>query len=241
MQRRSVLAVGEHGIALSSLSERTRRLGFRVVRARTFEDAIALCHARNFHYGVALIDPNMAIGNLWQAIRELKAESGSETLTCIAIGPPPEREIREWLRDSDVTVALWEPVGDHALRFQLNRGMSAHPDILQRSTVRAPTEWRARVFTAGREKPASVYSISDTGAFLETQRPSVSGAEIGLELSLLDGPVSVTGRVVYTNVPGNLQCNRLPMGMAIHFNDTSSETTNAIARSVSESAKAFVV
>jgi len=241
MQRKSVLAIGDHGVALASLSERARRLGFRVVRTRSFDDAITLSHERNFRYGIALIDPNLPIGNLWEAIRELKAETRSEHLTCIAIGPPPEREIREWLRDSEISMALWEPVGDHALRFQLNRAMAAHPDDLQRSTVRTPTEWQARVFTAGREKPASVYSLSDTGAFLETHRPSVSGAEIGLELPLPDGPISITGRVVYTNVPGNLQCDLLPTGMAVHFKNTSSETTSAIARSVSESASVFVV
>ena len=59
--------------------------------------------------------------------------------------------------------------------------------------------------TRSREKTARVYTISGSGAFLATRAPSLQGAELTLELPLPAGASQVSGRVIYTNVPGTAQ------------------------------------
>lgn len=223
----SVLILGEQSASTSALAERTRQLGFRTARAKTPQDAVLLAAERSFRFGVVLVQPDLPVMDLAQALAALRARCPSSGLTPIAAGQAPLGEERERLRRAGVELALWEPVGDHALRFQLNRAM-AGPRRGQRGDERVPTECNAGVFQAGREKPATVYSLSRRGSYLDTQRPSQKGAKLALELNLPEGQVSVAARVVYTNVPGNLQRRQLPVGMAVSFTEVPAVSGIAI-------------
>ena len=236
-----VLVIGGHATPLSSLAERTRRLGYRVVRAKTALDALELADERGYRFGTALVEPSLSVVDLKRALAELRERSDSDGLVFIATGNQPDAEGREQLRRAAVDLALWEPVGSHALRFQLNRALSGERDGWLRAELRVPTEISAKIWNAGREKLASIYSLSNGGAFLETACPCLRGAEIAIELPLPRGAVTVAARVLYTNVPGNLHSGRLPNGMGIRFTDASTETLRAIRRAVSDQATCFVI
>lgn len=237
----SVLVLGDHGSANASLAERTRRLGYRAIRAKTAQDAIELAEERGFRFGVAFVRSDWPVTDLREAMREIRQRSRSPHLKVIATGDLPTESERAELRAAGIEIGLWEPLGDHALRFHLNRSMSPPGRELLRSSDRVPTEWRARVYSGGRAKPASVYSLSCGGAFLATQRPSQSGVEVAVELALPEGPVSVVGRVIYTNVPGNLQRQALPHGMAVRFRDVPDSEHEALERSVDSSVARFSI
>lgn len=237
----SILVLGEHGSSNASLAERARRLGYRAIRAKTTEDAIDLAEERGFRFGVAFVRSDWPVANFREAIREIRHRTHSPHLKVIATGEPPTESERADLREAGIEIGLWEPLGDHSLRFHLNRAMSPIGRELLRANDRVPTEWRARVFSGGRAKPALVYTLSSGGAFLATQRPSQAGVEVAVELALPEGPVSVAGRVIYTNVPGNLQRVGLPHGMAVRFERLPESEERALTRSVDSSAALFAV
>jgi len=55
------------------------------------------------------------------------------------------------------------------------------------------------------------------------------------------GPVRAAGVVVYTNVPGNLHRDNLPVGMGVRFTDLAEPAGAAIRRLVAETALALAI
>lgn len=240
MEETTVLVLGDHGTVLSDLSDRIRRHGYRAVRAKTPQDAIDVAAERGFRFEVALIEAGLAALDLRPALELVRERAGASDMVMIAMGSMPDAAERARLRAAGVQQALWEPVGDHALLFHLNRATSSSGAHL-RAAKRVPTEWQTRVMVAGRAKPAFVYSLSRGGAFLATERPSMRGAELAVELPLPRGRVSLLGRVLYTNVPGNLKRDHLPTGMGVAFVRTPAAEAAAIEAEVEGMAARFYV
>jgi len=151
------------------------------------------------------------------------------------VGDAPVPAIRDRLRDEGFTLALWNPFDDRTLRFQVNRAfLRARGDGPARSELRAPLALRASIHVAGRRKEAQVYNLSERGAFLETPRPSIVGTRIEVELQLPKGPRSLPGKVLHTNVTGNLLRPNAPIGMGIRFEDPSPALCEALAQIVEQ-------
>jgi len=232
----SVLALGSPDRRVWELAERANRLGFQIVRCKTVENAIAMRAERGFQFGAALIDSELPATELAGALDTMRTRLEAPELEFIATGERPDASARRRLREGGVELALWHPVSDHELRFQLNRALAHLPPSLLRGELRVPTDWNAIVFSSGRQKRADIYSVSGGGAFLATAQPSVSGAEVAVELPLSGGPVTLDGRVIYTNVPGNLKSKRLPNGMAVRWNIAYGEEIRAVRAAVDETA-----
>jgi hypothetical protein len=150
----------------------------------------------------------------------------------VATGPEPGPRELEELREAGVEFCLWAPFEDAALRFVLNEALQ-DPNIEEtREALRVPGTLLARVFSSVGTKTAVVYNLSETGAFLETPRPTSNKGHIRVEIPLPAGTVSVEAQVVVTNVPGNLQKARLPMGMGVEFIGVPEETRGALAEYV---------
>jgi hypothetical protein len=86
-----------------------------------------------------------------------------------------------------------------------------------RSNLRAPADWPVAVWAAGRRKPARIYTLSASGAYLATWRPSLPGATLRVDLPVPPGSLQVQARAVMTNVPGTFLRNNLPVGMGVRF------------------------
>jgi len=238
---KTVLVLGDHDTSLSNLAERCRRLGHRTVRAKTPQDAILLSEERGFRFAVALVRPDLGVADLGAALAELRLRCHSEDMTAVATGTPALGPDRERLRRAGVQIALWEPIDDHALRFQLNLCQGApHLDLL-RGEERTPAGWKALVLSRGRARTAAIYSVSPGGAFLVTQRPMQKGTELAVELQLPDCPLAVGAEVVYANVPGNLRRSRLPDGMAIRFVDLTTDAGSRLRSELRDLANHFRV
>jgi len=237
----SILVLGRDGEAPRRLAERVRGLGQRAVRAPTPLRALEIARERSVHYPAALICADPELLEQRGLLAQLRERSPPGEPTLIAAGPAPEAPLREALREAGVEIALFDPVGDPALRFFLNRATLQADGVFPRGEPRAPTDLQVRIFSGGRAKQAALYCLSSGGAFFATPSPWLAGAEVAIELPLDTGALAVVGRVLYTNVPGNLQRPGLPAGMAVRFRDTSAEERRALGRAVEASAGRYAL
>jgi hypothetical protein len=121
----------------------------------------------------------------------------------------------------------------------VNRALHDATRLQVRGKLRVPTDLVARVHSAAGDKPALVYNVSTGGAYLETPRPTAQGGRISVTFPLQPDPVTLSARVISTNVAGNLQRPNLPRGMGIRFDDYPPEKAAALEKYVSERARSF--
>jgi hypothetical protein len=225
---------------LVNVAERLRGFGMSFVRAKTPEEAVRLVEDPRHDFGAAVLPPDLPVADLSGALGALR-QRASRPLYFVVIGPRPDADGLGRLRAAGVELAVWNPVDDATLRFQVNRALAGFQGESLRREQRAPADWRVRFSAGGRTKEAVIYTLSARGAFLVTNRPSMRGASIAVELPLPAESIAVGGRVLYTNVPGNLAKSSLPTGMAVEFTALSGEAEDSIRRSVAERALSLVV
>jgi hypothetical protein len=223
--RKLLLLVDAGGESMQVLASRVRRLGYLAVRAKTPAEAKQLLCDPRYAVSAAVIPPDLPAANLRAALEALRELSVVEHLALLVSGSSPPSGRRRELAHAGVEFALWEPVDAHTLRFQINRAMAAPiPHASRRRALRAPVSWPIDLRAGKRYKEARVYSISAKGAFLATPAPALRRSLVVAKIPLPMGTVRTTGRVVSTNVPGNLMKRSLPVGMAVCFEGTSPET-----------------
>jgi hypothetical protein len=209
---------------MRALGRRLRGLGCEVLGSKTPDHAERVLRSRGDGIGAVVMPVDLPTFDLRSALRFLRRLEPTGELTFMATGRRPDDEGRRLLRQAGVELALWEPLDDHALRFQVNRAL-ANSSIVRgdRSNLRAPADWPVPVWSGRRRKSARAYSLSVTGAFLSTWRPSLPNSELRIGFPIPSGPVRLNARVVMTNVPGNLLRPNLPVGMGVRFEDTPQE------------------
>jgi hypothetical protein len=211
---------------LAALALRLRALGHHVLRAKTPDEAAALLDERRHHVPVAVLSPSLPFHDLAGAIAGLRERSGGG-LRFIATGRRPDAAVRDGLRAAGVEIALWEPFDDGVLRFQINQALREE-GTSTRIQPRVATYLMARIWSGDRRKDGLLYSLSTSGAYLETPRPSPKGAGVQIDLPLPAGEVRVGGQVTFTNVPGNLARRNLGIGMGVRFTELRDEARRAI-------------
>lgn len=231
----TVLVLDGSDAPRGALLMRLRRMGYRALRAKTPEEAFALVEESRHCVEAALIPPDLAVANLRAALESLSTRSPSGSLGYVLAGPCPQPEALAEMREAGVKLALWEPLDDARLRFQVNRALAGTDSaLLRRAAMRAPLEVPAQVFQAGRTKDTRVYTLSVAGAYLETPRPAMRGTPIEVELELWPSTIRVAGVVTYTSVPGNLRRTNLPLGMGVRFDGLDEAGLSRIRRAVAE-------
>ncbi|NNL65804.1 MAG: PilZ domain-containing protein, partial [Myxococcales bacterium] len=131
-----------------------------------------------------------------------------------------------------VTFALFGETEDSRLRFQLNRALAAVDGQRPRSALRVPCSAPARARTGNREKPGRLYTLSEQGLFFETPRASMRGAPVEFEIQLEARVVRAEATVAVTNVPGNVNNPKLPIGIGVQFTEISDESSDAIRSAI---------
>ena len=222
-----ILIEGSDG-GIATLSERLRSFDVEPNRVVNLDSAEALVASQRQQFCVVMIPTDYQNDKLKKALKPLARASAHSEVYFVSVGRHPTSAQRKVLRAAGLKLALWEPYDEGTLRFQLNRALGGDRDHHQRRTLRVPTYLLARIYVGGRTKDAVVYSLSEGGAFLETQRASMEGAHVEVELRLPSGPIRAKGDVLFANVPGNLQRPNLPLGMGLSFADMSAADTKAI-------------
>jgi hypothetical protein len=228
-----VLIEGTPG-RLNELARRIRLQGAEPIQACGTSEAADLLPAADLGIAAVLIDVSLASRSLKKELMRLRTAAGGLELFYLAVGEVPAAGVRKKLRAAGVRFALWEPFDDAALRFQLNRAWNADRDDHKRTHPRIPTYLHAQIGGGQRVKDGVVYSLSIQGAFLETPRASMPGAVVDLAIRLPNCFVETKARVVFANVPGNLQRPNLPLGMAVRFENFDSQTSKKLKTYIKE-------
>jgi len=210
------------------LARQLVRLGIEPLRVADLAEAMDLVKSRAYTIGAVLLPGDLPPALVRKALRSMRRRE--PMLPAMAYGKRPGSRQLEGLRRADVLLALWEGYDEGALRFQMNRMLSGETQQTVREARRAPWHEPVRISVGGREKPGTLYSLSERGCFIETPRASMDGARLRLAFDLEGEPVEIDGIVVFANVPGNLQRPNLPLGMGIRFG----EMPRALVRRIGE-------
>jgi CheY-like chemotaxis protein len=242
-QQREVLLIEEDAAPSASvLSRRLRNMGFRTTLVSWAEELTRSLDQPELPFRAVLLSTSIPSARLSTFAAPLRQHLAAGELTGLVVGETPAPEIRRQLREAGFSLALWRPFDDHTLRFQVNRAfLRARSKGPARGELRAPLGWQVSIHSGGRRKEAQVYNLSEGGAFLETPRPSMIGAEIDVELQLPAGLRSLPANVLHTNVPGNLLRPQVPVGMGIRFSDPSPTVSSDLARIVAQRSLALLL
>lgn len=227
---KDILLLGANAPDMELLRTRAARLGYRVVPAKTPDQAHALLRVGGTRIGAAVVPSELPVMDLRSALDALRRLVPAHELSWIAAGRDPGGAGRERLRQAGVPLALFDPIDTHTLRFQLNRALAGRRlSSARRRTVRAPSDRPVAVRVAMRRKEGRLYSVSATGAYVAIDQPTVARSEVALEFALPDaGLLTLSARVVMTNVPGNLARPSLPWGMGVHFEEVDEAASVAL-------------
>lgn len=229
MEPRSIAILDAGSPVIRGLTGRLRRMGYPVLPCKTPDHAERLLRNPARSVTAAMIPVDLPAFDLARALRFLRRLEPSRELTFIATGRRPARDVRRLLRGAGVEIALWEPVDDHSLRFQANRALASSEIVLgDRVRLRAPTDWPVSVWTGKRRKSARIYSLSGAGAYLATDRPSLPGTRLALQIPVGPAPGRLGARVSMTNVPGHFLRDNLPIGMGVRFEDADPHLVDAL-------------
>jgi hypothetical protein len=234
------------GGALGELGVRVRQLGYDAIVEDDPRVAAARLARNDEPVRAALIPAAFPVAQRGGELDQLERAASAGGMCFVAVGERPGEAAERRLREKNVRLCLWSPFHERELRFVLNRAFfDPERNFLGRDKnkvrheLRAPTSLGARIVVSGREKPALVYNLSVGGCYLETLRPTLVGSALEVVLPLPDGEFRVAGRVVLTNVPGNLERANLPRGMAIEFLRLTPESREAIQHYVLDRARTY--
>jgi len=190
---------------------------FRGRVAHDLEEAERIVKENDPVIHAGIVPANLALETLGSNLARVRQSSSSHRLKFVVAGPRPSEDALTRMRTAGIDYTLFEPSGDTELRFVLNQATHDTIDGDRRDNLRVPTSLVARVHSPAGTKMALVYSLSRTGAYLETPRPSQESARVEVEIPIPAGTLTLNATVVSTNVTGNLRRENLPRGMGIHF------------------------
>lgn len=213
---------------LNELARRIRLQGAEPQIAGSVDEAVALVPQAEQESVAVVIDASFASRGLKKELPKLARAAEGTEFFFLATGDPATAGDRRKLRQAGVHFAIWNPFDDATLRFQLNRAWNQNRDDHKRQSPRIPTFLHAQVGGSQRPKDGIVYSLSLEGAFIETARASMAGAAVDIAIRLPECTVETTSRVIFANVPGNLQRPNLPLGMAVRFEKLDAATAKQL-------------
>lgn len=233
MSGTTILLVDYGEGSMDLLAARIGRLGIRTLRVKTPSDAYVALSNANLGLGAAIIPHDAPFADLRGGLARLREVSAEPTLSIGVAGQRPDHATRTQFEAAGIDFAIYEPIDAHALRFQLNGATAWRHSTTERQADRAPFMGAVRMKANGRTKEGRLYTLSPRGAFVALAAPWLRGTEIKVEIELPDGVLFRTkGHVAMTNVRGNLQTAKLPVGMGLRFGRVREAAEARLALSV---------
>ena len=135
---KDLLLLGANAPDMELLRARIARMGYRVVPAKTPDQAHALLRVGGTRIGAVVVPAELPTVDLCAALDALRRLVPAHELSWLAAGRDPGRVGRERLRAAGVQLDLFDPIDPHTLRFQVNRALAGAKGIDgRRRTVRA--------------------------------------------------------------------------------------------------------
>jgi hypothetical protein len=243
IMNKDLLLLGANAPDMEVLRTRLVRIGYRVVPAKTPEQAHTFLRVAGTRIGAVIVPSDMPVMNLRGALDFMRRLSPTVPLAFLGAGREPGAEGRQRLRQAGIQIPIFDPLDLHTLRFQVNRALAAgRPMHRHRTTLRAPADWPVVAKSGVRQKEGRIYSISASGAFLSIAQPWMVKARVELRLAIPSGgAVTASGRVVMTNVPGNVMKRNLPFGMGVHFDQVNEHASVALLLYTQERSRALCI
>ncbi|HEB90853.1 MAG TPA: hypothetical protein ENI85_14865 [Deltaproteobacteria bacterium] len=215
-----------------TLATQLVRLGVEPIRVADLNEAVETVKSRQYAISAILLPselPGKLVGKALKIMRRREP-----VLPAMVYGKVPDRSQRKHLRQAGVLLALWDGYDEGMLRFQINRMISGENQNSVRGARRAPTHTPVRIRVGGREKVGVLYSLSESGCFIESPRASMDGARLTMIFVLDEHQFEIDGTVAFANVPGNLKRPNLPLGMGVRFDELPAPLRNPLAAFIQE-------
>jgi hypothetical protein len=227
-----VLLIEAEPNSTGHLAAQLVQLGIEPIRVAALKDAVKIVKAKQCVVRAVVVPSDVSGRQVRKALKSMRRVE--PTLQAMVYGKPPDRTQLELLRKAGVLLALWPGYDAGVLRYQVNRLVSGEYQPSIRDSRRAPIHTPVRVWVGGRAKKGFVYSLSESGCFIESPRASMEEARLRLNFSLGERELDLAAVVAFANVPGNLQRPNLPLGMGVRFEDVSVPDRASLAWFINE-------
>ena len=122
---KDIVAVGTNGSPMREIVAWLRRLGYRVLGAKTPDEARRILMMAGPKIGALVIPSDLPTLNLRNALLSMRSD---HPLSVLVAGRPADSDLgedRARLRKAGVEYGLWAPLDEATRRFQINRALPA--------------------------------------------------------------------------------------------------------------------
>jgi CheY-like chemotaxis protein len=192
--RRSVLVVDDSPTAVMYLSLLLRRMGFRVVPARSGPEALWL--VRQGCPDAILLDLHMPEMDGLAFLSELRKDGAFRETPVIVVTVDTDPAVRERCLQSGCSAYLQKPVDLKELHAQIERCMQRADS--KRDHLRAAFGRPVTVAASGRVGDCHAVTLSEGGIYLRMAEPFPSGTAVTVTLPVDGGqPLTLQGEALY--------------------------------------------
>jgi len=107
------------------MSRRLRECDVPTTLASNFEDAQQILGESLETYGAILIPTQFDSSELASPLSKLLAVAPADTPQLVSFGQTPDKRERKKLRKLGFRIALWSPLSESQVQFQINRALNA--------------------------------------------------------------------------------------------------------------------
>jgi len=224
-----VLDLGKQ--SFGALALRLVRLGVDAVLAAGLDEAELMAREEQVRIRGLLLPAEASGGEVDRVLESICAHAGMGAEGIAVLGPRPDEDALQELRQRGVGLRLWDPIEDRDLRFLASSLLWLGSDEDLRLDIRIPTALPG-LATRGRDaRTVTVGDLSPSGARIESAVPFALGSDIELEIALPGGSAATVAGVVRWGVEGDAQPGVAP-GFGVEFLEPSTAILLALAEHI---------
>ncbi len=226
---------------LAPVALRLVRMGIAVHYACWIDEGRLLVEQEAGRIRAVVVPPEVAPAPAGRLLEQARAQAPESSVALVPVGRKPPEEVRESLRRTGASWAVWEPFDDGDLRFVLNTAMALPSELAPRKEPRAPVSLICWLQVGGTRVFGVLSSLSSRGAFIEMAEPLPIGTEVGLKFGLGKTSIEADARIIYHNGSDERRALNLPLGAGLLFTQIDAGDQERIREFVKHRAERFTV
>jgi hypothetical protein len=224
-----VLDLGKE--SFGALALRLVRLGVDAVLAAGFDEAELMARQEQVRIRGLLLPAEARGGEIDRVLESICAHAGVGAEGIAVLGPRPDEEGLQGLRQRGVGLRLWDPIEDRDLRFLACSLLWLGSNEDQRLDIRIPTALPALATHRRDARTVTVGDLSPSGARVETAAPFELGSDVDLEIALPGGSAVTVAGVVRWQVEAD-PAEAVAAGFGVEFLEPSTAILLALAEHI---------